>query len=143
MVVAFSNNVDAQKKIHEKTLYEIANQTSSNKTSSISVGASPSAIGVNQISNTIYVVNNKLNGTVSVINDSTNRKIDNDIPVGKFPTAIGVNQISNTIYLVHAGNGTVSVIYSKSNKVVAGVTFNIKPIDSGNIICSNLTTLPL
>ena len=89
MVIAFSNNAHAQE-LHQKTLYEIKNHTFSNKTSSIPVGKSPIAIGVNQETNTIYVVN-LLDDTVSVIDGENNTKIGKDIPVGNNPSDIGVN----------------------------------------------------
>ena len=83
MVIAFSNNVYAQKELHQETLYEIANHNSSNEISAIPVGKNPSAIGVNGHTNTIYVVNFG-NNTVSVIDGKNNTKIGNDIPVGSF-----------------------------------------------------------
>jgi YVTN family beta-propeller protein len=96
MVVIFSNNAHAQE-LHEKTLYEIANQTPSNETSAIPVGKDPYAIGVNWLTNTVYV-GNRGDNTVSVINGMTNTKIK-DISVGKYPVAIGFNWPTNTIYV--------------------------------------------
>ena len=58
MVFTFSYKVYAQKALHQETLYEIANQTSSNEISSIEVGKTyPTAIGVNTDTNIIYVSN--------------------------------------------------------------------------------------
>jgi YVTN family beta-propeller protein len=88
-----SNNVNAQE-LHQETLYEIANHTSSNEIPSI--------------------------------------------PVGKIPSAIGVNEFTNTIYVVNTAGGTVSVIDSKSNKVVTRVMFNVEPFNSGHIECDNV-----
>ena len=112
-VAAFSNNAYAQEELHQKTLYEIANHTSSHEIPSIPVGKGPSAIGVNLNTNTIYVAN-KEDNTVSVIDGKNNSKIGKDIPVGKGPSAIGVN--TNTIYVANKDDNTVSVIDINNNK---------------------------
>jgi YVTN family beta-propeller protein len=135
MVVIFSNNAHAQE-LHEKTLYEIANQTPSNETSAIPVGKDPYAIGVNWLTNTVYV-GNRGDNTVSVINGMTNTKIK-DISVGKRPHDIGINEITNTIYVTNRDDGTVSVIDGKSNNVVTKVIFNVEPFNSGHIQCDDV-----
>ena len=56
-VFVLSNNVYTQAELHVITLYEIANHTSSNKSSAIPVGKNPSGIDVNVATNTIYVAN--------------------------------------------------------------------------------------
>ena len=57
------------------------------------------------------------------------------MPVGKSPGYISI--ISNLIYVVNRGSATVSVIDGLSDKVAAGVTFNIHPANSGDIWCNN------
>jgi YVTN family beta-propeller protein len=76
LVLLLSNESCAQltDDLHNKTLYEIANHTSANKISSIPVGIRPSAIGVNELTNTIYVANAG-EGTVSVIDGLTNKVV--------------------------------------------------------------------
>src|SRR3954454_17475796 len=129
MVVALSNNTYAQE-LHEDTLYEIAKHTFSNKSSSIPVGKHPTAIGVNDYTNTTESIIHTLN-TLSGIDGNNNTKMGNAIPVGKHPTAIGVNDYTNTIYIANFFDNTVSVIDGKSNKVVARVMFNAEPFNSG------------
>jgi YVTN family beta-propeller protein len=103
--------------LHKKTLYEIGHRPHSNEISGISVGNGPSAIGVNDFTNTIYVTNS-LGDTVSVINRENNSKIGNNIPVGKYPSAIGVNDFTNTIYVTNREDDTVSVINGSTNKKI-------------------------
>ncbi|MGC1928568.1 MAG: beta-propeller fold lactonase family protein, partial [Candidatus Nitrosopolaris sp.] len=101
----------------------------------IHVGEYPSAIAVNPNTNKIYVVNSNAD-TVSVIDADTNKN-ETDIHVGKTPEAIAVNPNENTIYVANFGlGGSVTVIDGNTNKVAAGVTFDINPTDSGQIICN-------
>ena len=123
--------------------------------STIKVGSSPNAIGVNPSTNTIYVANSDSN-TISVINalsnigkkkviynsgsniiviNATTNKTDKDIKVGSSPNAIGVNPSTNTIYVANSDSNTISVIDGNANRVVAGVTFNVKPANAGHIEC--------
>jgi len=61
------------------------------------------------------------------------------ISVGSFPTAIGVDGDTDTVYVANWGDNTVSVIDGKVNEVVGRVMFNIKPFNSGYIVCDNTT----
>ena len=80
-VVLFSNTYAfLYPEVHEKTLYEITNQSSSKQIAHIPVGNAPETIGVNPHTNMMYVAN-YLDNTVSVIDGENNTKID-DIPVG-------------------------------------------------------------
>ena len=87
--------------------------------------------------NTIYVANANDN-TLSVINGTT-RKVIGTITVGNSPIGIGVNDLTNTIYVANSGDNSVSVIDGAANKVVARVMFNIKPFNSGYVVCDNAT----
>ena len=83
-VVLFSNTYAfLYPEVHEKTLYEITNQSSSKQIAHIPVGNAPETIGVNSHTNMMYVAN-YLDNTVSVIDGENNTKIE-DIPVGKGP----------------------------------------------------------
>ena len=110
-VVLLSNNTHAflYPEVHEKTLYEITNQSSSKQIAHIPIGNAPETIGVNTDTNTIYVAN-YLDNTVSVINGENNTKIGDDIMVGKGPREIVVNPSSNLIYVAYQDNNFVSVI---------------------------------
>jgi YVTN family beta-propeller protein len=102
----------------------------------------PSAIAVNPITNKIYVVNSN-SDTVSVIDGNTNKN-ETEIHVGKTPVAIAVNPNENTIYVANLGlGGSVTVIDGDTNKVAAGVTFNINPNDSGQVVCNKNTEAPI
>src|SRR6476660_2644181 len=113
-VLIFSNTYAfLYPEVHEKTLYEIANQSSSKQIAHIPVGNAPETIGVNSYTNTMYVAN-YLDNTVSVIDGENNTKID-DIPVGEVPTGIGVNSRTNTMYVANYLDNTVSVIDGENN----------------------------
>jgi YVTN family beta-propeller protein len=99
-------------------------------------------VAANPKTNTIYVVNQTVAGTVSVINGRTNTVVAT-IPVGINPEEAAVNPKTNTIYVTNDGGGTVSVISGKTNTVVAtipvgtdrngeprGVAVNRKPTPS-------------
>jgi DNA-binding beta-propeller fold protein YncE len=83
----------------------------------INVGNFPFFVGVNKITNTIYVSNNHDN-TLSVINGATcNRTTTSGCTgaqptttVGNAPFQIAVDEATNTIYVENAADGTVSVI---------------------------------
>ncbi len=100
----------------------------------ITVGNKPTAIDVNVGANTTYVVNTN-SGTISVISGQNNTKIREDIPVGKNPTAIDIYENTNTVYVANTGSSSVSVIDGISNKVVAGITLQVNPFNSGYIEC--------
>jgi YVTN family beta-propeller protein len=87
---------------------------------SVPVGDGPVAIAVDQVTDTIYVVNSDSN-TVSVINGATCNAQDTSgcghlppvVRVGNNPVDVAVNQQTDTAYVANWGNGTgttVSVI---------------------------------
>ena len=96
LVVLLSNFTYAEDnlKLHQKILYEITKYTPSKQNAYIIVGEQPLGIGVNNVTNTIYVANQGDN-SVSVIDGKNNTKIIKDIHVGKEPLAIGVDEIAN------------------------------------------------
>jgi YVTN family beta-propeller protein len=108
----------------------------------ILLGDVPADIAVNQDTNTIYVADGD-SDTVSVISGENNTKIGEDILVGDNPQNIAVYTgptATNTIYVANSNSGTVSVIEATANKVVAGVTFQVNPFNSGYIVCDDPTT---
>jgi YVTN family beta-propeller protein len=62
-------------------------------TATIPVGSNPNGVGVNPLTNRIYVANNG-NNTVSVIDGLANAVIAT-VPVGSGPVGIGVNPSTN------------------------------------------------
>ncbi|MGB6533302.1 MAG: hypothetical protein WBF33_34860 [Candidatus Nitrosopolaris sp.] len=123
------------------TVSVIDGSTFTKEAHNIPVGQYPSAIAVNPITNKIYVVNSN-SDTVSVIDGNTNKE-ETEIHVGKTPEAIAVNPNENTIYVANSGlGGSVTVIDGHTNKMSAGVRFNINPTDSGQIICNKNIEAP-
>jgi YVTN family beta-propeller protein len=136
--VTLTNNTFAQTSlpIHNRTLYEIAKQTSGLvENPHIDVGNSPYAIAINEVKNIVYVVNSDFEAgfdTVSVISAENNSKIK-DITVGNNPTGIAVDESRNVVYVANSGsyfseesdsNNTVSVIsgenYTKTKDIIIG-----------------------
>jgi YVTN family beta-propeller protein len=95
----------------------------------------PSAIGINQNTNQIYVsswldsegVNG---GNLSVISGSTN-SIVLTLPVGNGPESVAVNPVTNQIYVANNSpfsfSGTVSVIDGNTNTLVATIAVGCSP----------------
>jgi YVTN family beta-propeller protein len=83
----------------------------------VTVGNNPTAIGLNPLTNTIYVANTNDN-TVSVIDGSTCNGSDSSgcgqaaatIAVGSIPLSVGVDPNTDTIFVGDRNDGTVSVI---------------------------------
>jgi len=83
----------------------------------VTVGSAPQALGVDELTDTIYVTNTG-GDTVSVINGATCNgtntsgcaQIPATVTVGNAPRAVGVNPVTNTIYVANRDDGTVSVI---------------------------------
>ena len=83
----------------------------------IPVMNTPRFIGINSVTNTIYV-SNLGDGTLSIINGATcNRSAVSSCSqtqpttaIGSGPQQIAVDQATNTIYVVNTGDGTVSVV---------------------------------
>src|SRR5258708_5300904 len=84
-------------------------------TATIPVGSNPFGVGVNPVTNTIYVAN-FFSDSISVINGATNT-VTATINVGSNPNGVGVNPVTNTIYAVIQGDTTVSVINGATNTV--------------------------
>jgi DNA-binding beta-propeller fold protein YncE len=82
----------------------------------------PWGIGINHMTNTIYVANSA-GSTVSAINASNN-EILADIEVDYRPMIIAVNSLSDTVYVTHSGS--VSVISGKNNTVLANIPTDIR-----------------
>jgi YVTN family beta-propeller protein len=107
------------------------------KIKDIPVGDGPT--NILSLSDTVYVANYE-SDSVSVISTENNTKIGEDIPVGNGPVDIAFDGITNTVYVVNADSNGISVIDPTSNRVVAGITFDVNPFRSGYILCDGLTT---
>lgn len=113
----------------------VINGLNNTEISRIKVGDRPSAIGFDQNTSKLYVANFDDN-SVSVINAThyNNTEIGR-IAVGHGPSAVGVDPYTHTLYVTNFNDNSVSLIDEESEKVVAGVTFNIDPFNSGHIEC--------
>ncbi len=100
----------------------------------IAVGAAPVGIGINQITNRLYVTNSGDN-SVSII-DGENNKILDSIDVGNIPKGVAVNTITNHVYITNFGEDTVSVIDAATNEVIDVINVGIRPLG----ICVNELT---
>jgi YVTN family beta-propeller protein len=99
----------------------------------------PTAIAADETTGAIYVTN-PLSNSVSVISGENLTKIGEDIPVGAGPIDIAVNEGTDAIYVANSLSDSISVIDGVDNKVVAGVTFNVYPPNSGSVECDELST---
>jgi YVTN family beta-propeller protein len=92
-------------------------------------------IEVNPITNLIYLASWTRNSVV-IMDGSTNQLIK-EIKIGTLPSALTVNPNTNMIYVISNAMNSVLVIDGKTNTPVYGVTFEIKPLNSGQIYCNN------
>jgi hypothetical protein len=60
-----------------------------------------------------------------------------NIHVGDHPIGIAANPNNDMVYVANSESNTVSVIEGKTNDLVVGATFNLNPIDSGQILCDD------
>jgi YVTN family beta-propeller protein len=118
------------------TMYVI-NGSTNKVVSRVLVGPSPNDVAVNPTTNAVYVTN--ADGTLSVINGSTYKELVSNLKIGADPAAISLNPKTNMIYVTHPSSGTISVINGTTNTVVDGVSFNVNPQGSGNIVCGTRT----
>ena len=142
LISSFSN-LEEKGKIYvanfDNNTVSVINASSDKGISTIPVGENPGDIAVNPSTNKIYVANLGSN-TVSVISASSDKEISR-IPVGENPGAIQASSVFPSLSYVldkpinHTD--TVSVIDDSVEKVAAGVTFNIRPANSGNVWCNN------
>ena len=91
----------------------------------ISVGSSPSALGVDPTTDTIYVAN-YYSGTVSVIDGATNT-VTATVTVGTWPQGVGVDPTTDTIYVANENSDNVSVIDGATNAVTATIAVGYYP----------------
>jgi YVTN family beta-propeller protein len=109
---------------------QTANFTASVLTETTVVTAGfPLALGVNTVTNQIYVTGWVDNlgvdgGNVTVIDGATNNTVT--VPVGNGPDSVAVNPVTNTIYVANNSpftfSGSVSVIDGNTNTITATVS---------------------
>ncbi len=100
------------------------------------VGTQPVGLGVNPVTNTIYVANEQSNN-VSVIDGATNT-VTATVNVGVAPVRVAVDPITNKIYVTNwcdnqascsGAPSTVSVIGGATNTVSSTVTVGYQPYE--------------
>jgi YVTN family beta-propeller protein len=97
----------------------------------VAVGKYPFAVGVNPMTNKIYIANSG-DGTVTVVDGQFNSVAATIKSVGSFPYAVTVNSLTNKIYVAnYVREGTVSVIDGKSDSVIANVAVGVCPAAVG------------
>ena len=94
-------------------------------TETIGVGDSPIGVAVSPDGTRAYVTNDG-DGTVSVIDTSTNTVIDT-IPVGSNPRGVAVSPDGTRAYVTNDGDGTVSVIDTSTNTVIDTIPVGSNP----------------
>jgi YVTN family beta-propeller protein len=102
----------------------------------IYVGWEPIDLDIWDYRDLIYVTNSHDN-TVSVISLENDTKIK-DIHVGDGPTGIDIAESEGTVYVANRKSDSLSIIDAVTNKVVAGITFQIFPFHGGYIDCNGL-----
>ncbi|WP_406164502.1 protein kinase domain-containing protein [Streptomyces sp. NBC_00996] len=85
--------------------------------SSIQVGNSPAGVAVSPDGRRVYVTNFS-SDSVSVIDTSTNRTVDNPIPVGDSPSGVAVSPDGRRVYVTNNDSASVSVIDATKNRTV-------------------------
>jgi YVTN family beta-propeller protein len=90
------------------------------------VGSYPVGIGINSVTNKLYVAN-QFSNTVTVIDGNTNI-IETTIPVDNFPYDLEVNPYTNRIYVTNRGSNTVSVIDGSTNQRLSNINVGESPV---------------
>ena len=90
------------------------------------VGSYPIGIGVNTVTNKIYVAN-QFSNSISVINGNTDT-IESTIQVDNFPYDLEVNPFNNRIYVTNRESNTVSVIDGSTNQRLSKINVGDSPV---------------
>lgn len=94
--------------------------------------SSPLELKVNENTNTVYILYKY--GLYS-LNGNTN-KLTN-INISEPLSNVEVNEDTNIIYLTSEDSDSLFAIHGPKNKVAAGITFNVSPLNSGKILCGD------
>ncbi|HEX7141665.1 MAG TPA: YncE family protein, partial [Nitrososphaeraceae archaeon] len=90
------------------------------------VGSYPVGIGINSVTNKLYVAN-QFSNTVTVIDGNTNN-IESTIKVDNFPYDLEVNPYNNRIYVTNRGSNTVSIIDGSTNQRLSNINVGESPV---------------
>ncbi len=104
----------------------IATTVTATKVVTIPVGANPQGVGVDPLTNTIYVANTG-GDNVSVINGATNT-VTATVAVGSHPFPVVVDDpTTDTVYVANSDANSVSVISGATNTVIATIPVGSTP----------------
>ena len=95
--------------------------------STISGGAWPEGVAVNDGDDTVYVTN-FFSDTVTVINGRTGT-LDDTIPVGNNPNGVAVDQGDDTVYVANSGSDNMSVINPRTRAEVVKIPVQSRPTE--------------
>ena len=90
------------------------------------VGSYPIGIGVNSVTNKLYVAN-QFSNSISVIDSSTDI-LESTIQVDSFPYDLEVNPFNNRIYVTNRESNTVSVIDGSTNQRLSNINVEDSPV---------------
>jgi len=90
------------------------------------VGSYPIGIGINSVTNKLYIAN-QFSNSISVIDGGTDL-IESIIPVDNFPYDLEVNPFNNRIYVTNRESNTVSVIDGSTNQKLSNINVGDSPV---------------
>jgi YVTN family beta-propeller protein len=90
------------------------------------VGSYPIGIGVNTVTNKIYIAN-QFSNSISVIDGNTDI-IESTIQVDNFPYDLEVNPFNNRIYVTNRESNTVSIIDGSTNQRLSNINVGDSPV---------------
>jgi YVTN family beta-propeller protein len=94
----------------------------------VALAASPLGIAYDSSKNELFVANYLSEGTVSVLNDTSNLLSPTSaIEVGKFPVGVVFDPHDDDIYVANSESGTVSVIADSDNSVISTISVGTNP----------------
>jgi len=100
-------------------------EASNSQVATVSVGADPDGVGVDETQNKVFVANRQDN-TVSVVDASTESVVAT-LPVGSQPEGIGVDPGTARAYVANWNSATVSIIDTSSNAIVSTLAAGSNP----------------
>jgi YVTN family beta-propeller protein len=115
------------------TTVSVINTSTNAVVKTVTVGANPFAITVDQAGKNVYV-GNETSNSVSVISTSTNGVVAT-IPVGAFPHGIAISPNGKTLYVSNNSGASVSVVNTSTKKVTATIAVGTEP--SGMAVLPN------
>ncbi len=90
------------------------------------VGSYPIGIGINSVTNKLYIAN-QFSNSISVIDGGTDI-IESTIQVDNFPYDLEVNPFNNRIYITNRESNTVSVIDGSTNQRLSNINVGESPV---------------